>query len=76
LPKKYINKSQDWIFEALYSNAQQILLQLERAKMLVHEKLFEIFTLPYPKLNVVEEWQTKISTSVRKDEIVKLELFS
>jgi hypothetical protein len=73
LPTKYINKNQDWITDALLSNAHQIVLQLERAKMLVHEKLLGLFLVPYAKLNVIEEWKSKAANKFFNYQLVIFE---
>lgn len=70
MPTKYINKNQEWITDALLSNAHQIVLQLERAKLLVHEKLLGLFLVPYAKLNIVEEWKAKAANKYLSYQLV------
>jgi hypothetical protein len=65
-----LDKSQDWILEAVASNVKQILLQLERAKVLVHEKLFELFLVPFPRLDDVNNWKTRVSLKRSGEEAV------
>ncbi|XP_059482604.1 GPI ethanolamine phosphate transferase 1 isoform X2 [Neocloeon triangulifer] len=56
VPKEYFEKGSDWIAKAVMSNLQQILLQFERAKFLVHEKVFSLLIVPYAELSSIDQW--------------------
>ncbi|XP_065343687.1 GPI ethanolamine phosphate transferase 1 [Cloeon dipterum] len=61
LPTEYIGKDPDWIYLAAVSNMEQILLQLERAKDLVHDKVFSVFLVPYPHLEYLEKLHHRLT---------------
>jgi hypothetical protein len=50
VPHDLLSGNRSWVAQTLLSNAHQILLQLERAKDLVHERLMPIFLQPFPQL--------------------------
>ncbi|KAF4520463.1 hypothetical protein B566_EDAN004714 [Ephemera danica] len=70
VPHKLLSADHSWVAKALLSNANQLLLQLQRAKELVQEHLLPIFWLPWPVVINVKHAETLIEQGQFDEAIV------